>query len=186
MAQMDAASQSFSLSTYQMASLLRKRVQTCDFGSCILSTRKFIFKYHRILRYGGLDPDLGMILHPIPSHHPHDMCKMCLRTRCRGAARSESHLMLQILRKLDAGFKENLWQFRWLFSWLGSRFCGRPPPRDCLTLGSVSPRIRCWVSSPLEWPDCSGASTSDLFWFDVGLDMLSCSDVFTCYGGLVT
>jgi hypothetical protein len=58
-----------------------------------------------------------------------------------------------------------------------------PLRKECrnLALGPVSSRIRCWVSSPLEWSDCSGAATSDLFWVDVGLDILSCSDVFTCY-----
>jgi hypothetical protein len=66
-AQMGAASQSFVPSTYQMASLLRTRVQTCDSGSCILRGQKFIFKYHRILRYGGLDSGLGILLHPIPT-----------------------------------------------------------------------------------------------------------------------
>jgi hypothetical protein len=61
MAQMDAASQPFVLSTHQMASLLRMRVQRATLGAASYVLRSLF------LNTIGFYPDLAILLHHIPT-----------------------------------------------------------------------------------------------------------------------
>jgi hypothetical protein len=69
----------------------------------------------------------------IPSQHSHDVCKMRLRTRFRGAARSESHLMLQIFEEIGCRIQREFVAIQMVVQLARVQILWPPPPPQRIT-----------------------------------------------------